>query len=175
MPAGVSRDHAHTPNHRHSRESGNPGFGELRGWMSLSWTLSGSFPAHSVTVLYALARGLLARRLKVRFRLDGGLLSCQQPQESNQRRAAPESAPSNQKAIGRSPALLARGGFHPQAIHGLWVKSSASCLAPRLRAGLIAADSDARRSQTGRNVNSGEAKAKSKVAENGIRCTAPTL
>jgi len=47
------------------------------------------------------------------------------------------------------PELLARGGFHPQAIHGLWVKSSASCLAPRLRAGLIAADSDARRSQTG--------------------------
>ena len=48
-----------------------------------------------------------------------------------------------------SPALLARGGFHPQAIHGLWVKSSASCLAPRLRAGLFAADCDARRSQTG--------------------------
>jgi len=53
-----------------------------------------------------------------------------------------------------TPALLARGGFHPQAIHGLWVKSSASCLAPRLRAGLIAADSDARRSQTGRYVKS---------------------
>jgi len=53
-----------------------------------------------------------------------------------------------------TPALLARGGFHPQAIHGLWVKSSASCLAPRLRAGLFAADSDARRSQTGRNIKS---------------------
>ena len=48
-----------------------------------------------------------------------------------------------------TPALLARGGVHPQAIHGLWVKSSASCLAPRLRAGLFAADCDARRSQTG--------------------------
>jgi hypothetical protein len=47
------------------------------------------------TLLRALARGLLERELKVRFRLDGGLLSCQQPQESNQRRAAPESAPNH--------------------------------------------------------------------------------
>jgi len=102
--------------------------------MSSSWMLSGSFTAHSETVLYALARGLLVRRLKVRFRLDGGLLSCQQPQESNQRRAAPESAPSNQKAIGRSPALLGRGGVFRQAIPGLSKNASASLPRPRLRA-----------------------------------------
>ena len=165
--AGVSRDHAHTANHRHSRESGNPGFGELRGWMSSSWMPRHAFTPRSEASAYALARGSLARRLKVRFRLDGGSLSCQQPQESNQRRAAPESAPSHRKrrsATRGCPALLARGGFYPQAIHGLWVKSSASCLAPRLRAGLFAADSDARRSQTGRNIKSGEAKAKPQEA-----------
>ena len=71
------------------------------------------------------------------------------------------SAPSHRKrtsAMRGFPALLARGGFHPQAIHGLWVKSSASCLAPRLRAGLVAADCDARRSQTG-----GTSKAQSNI------------
>ena len=79
------------------------------------------------------------------------------------------SAPNTRGAIVGSPALLARGGFHPQAIHGLWVKSSASCLAPRLRAGLFAADSDARRSQTGRYVNSGKAKAKGREGRNALR------
>ena len=63
-----------------------------------------------------------------------------------------------------SPALLARGGFHPQAIPGLWVKSSASCLAPRLRAGLFAADSDARRSQTGGTSTAAKQKRKPRQA-----------
>jgi len=87
----------------------------------------------------------------------------------------PMSAPNHRCAMIRSPALLARGGFHPQAIHGLWVKSSASCLDPRLRAGLFAADSDARRSQTGKNVKSGEAKANNKAARGGMHCASPTL
>ena len=39
------------------------------------------------------------------------------------------SAPSNRKAIGRSPALLGRGGVHRQAIPGLTMDASASCLA----------------------------------------------
>ena len=42
---------------------------------------------------HALARGPFARFLKVRFRVAGGSLSCQQRQESNQRSAAPMSAP----------------------------------------------------------------------------------
>ena len=120
--------------------------------MNSSWTLRHVFTAHSEVSAHALARGPFACRLKLRFRPEGGSLSCQQRQESNQRSAAPESAPSHRKrrsAMRGSPALLARGGFHPQAIHGLWVKSSASCLAPRLRAGLVAAGCDARRSQTG--------------------------
>ncbi len=46
------------------------------------------------------------------------------------RNAAPKSAPNHQKAMIRYPALLARGGFHPQAIHGLWMKSAASMPCP---------------------------------------------
>ncbi len=74
------------------------------------------------------------------------------------KRAAPESAPSHRKrrsAMRGSPALLGRGGLHPQAIPGLWMKASASCLA-RVCARLIhLRPCGARRRQTGRkNVKS---------------------
>ena len=88
----------------------------------------------SETSVHALARGPLARGLKVRFRLDGGLLSCQQRQESNQRSAAPMSAPNNRRAIVGSPALLGRGGRFRQAVPGLSKTASASLPRPRLRA-----------------------------------------
>src|SRR5882757_7292782 len=64
------------------------------------------------------------------------------------------SAPSNREAIGRYPALLARGGFHRQAIHGLSVKSSASLPRPaRTRAPALTPRAAMPADPTGGNTN----------------------
>jgi hypothetical protein len=116
---------------RHSREGGNP----VLLFRCHPERSEGSGLATRKPSCTRLRARPWSRGLKLRFRLEGGSLSCLQRQESNQRNAAPMSAPSKHLSVfTRSPALLGQGGRFRQAIPGLSKTASASMPRPRLRA-----------------------------------------
>ena len=117
--AGVSRGQAHTRRHRHSRAGGNP-------VLAISMFVRDSRKTLKLprTRLRACRILLTTERS---FSPSASYFSWRK--KSNQKNIPRSLRRSIADAIARSPALLGRGGVHRQAIPGLTMDASASCLA----------------------------------------------